>query len=118
MFMCLVLGLILGDFAMTNAPEFSSNAVHLILGLNVASSRLCLTHSSRMCIIGITFRNASERLTYSHSVVLNAILVCNLEAQINGQPANILMNPDCECAVAGSSAEVSHFQSPPNDASA
>ena len=118
MFMCLVLGLIHGEFAITNAPELSSNAVHLIFGLNVASSRLCLTHSSRMCIIGITFRNASERLTYSHSVVFNAISVCNLVAQINGQPANIMMNPDRECAVAGSSVAVSRFQSPPNDASA
>ena len=62
-----------------------------------------------MCIIGIMICNASVRLTYSHSVVINAISVCNLEAQINGQPANIMMNPDRECAVAGLS---------PNDASA
>ena len=69
MWMCLVLGLVLGMFAISMAPSLSSNTLHLILGTSFVMGVLvtCATSLSKRWMGRITLV-ASDSATYSLSV--------------------------------------------------
>jgi len=113
-FRCFVLGLILGTFAISIAPELSSKTVHLIFGfplwnLNPWSVASCSNH-----MMGITSLIDCERAMYSASVDDSAISVCILDAQWMGHPACVMMYPILDLAVFGSSIAPSQQTIPPN----
>jgi hypothetical protein len=73
--MCFVRGLMAGDFASVMAPELSSKSLHLTVG-GVSKRNICFI-SWTSSMIGIAFRAAWLRQTYSDSQLLRAISVCN-----------------------------------------
>jgi len=66
----------------------------------------------------MTVRRDSDRATYSASVVLRTISEIRREAQVIGQPANLIMYPRRDRAVSESSPTVSRFHVPAKSASA
>jgi hypothetical protein len=77
--MCFVRGRILGNRASSNAPELSSNTLHLTSGGPVAIGTPLTLASSKMSIRGSSDLNASEIAMYSASVVLKAASLCNFD---------------------------------------
>ena len=68
------------------APELSQKSLQRILDLGGATGRPKDQASLMRSMIGMTAHNASEQLMYSASVVERAVSVCNLLAQVIGQP--------------------------------
>jgi hypothetical protein len=87
MLRCLVLGLILGTFAISMAPALSSKTFQCILGVAFSTGIFCFLASSIYHMIGNTSLMACESAMYSASVVDKAISVCILDDQCIGHPA-------------------------------
>ena len=52
--------------------------------------------------IGISSRHAVDGAMYSASVVESAVNVCNLDTQVTGQPAYVMVHPEHDFDVVGS----------------
>ena len=52
--------------------------------------------------IGISSQHAVDRAMYSASIVERAISICNLDAQVTGQPAYVMAHPEHDFDVVGS----------------
>jgi ABC-type enterochelin transport system permease subunit len=74
---------ILGMFAISTAPEFSSNSMHLM------GNPMFRCISFTNLIRGMVLRNAVLSARYSASVVDMAISVYGWDAQMMGHPAYI-----------------------------
>ena len=98
-FMCFVRGVIFGDSTNSSAPRLSSNALQNIVGAVLAVSIFLNFNSFNRLMIGITSRNACDKLIYSASVVLRLQWVCNLDCHTMGQPASNIKNPVRDVAV-------------------
>ena len=46
--------------------------------------------------------HAVDRAMYSASVVVRAFSVCNLDTQVTGHPAYVMVHPECDLDVVGS----------------
>ncbi len=109
MFKCFVLGLNFGLLAILRAPELSSNTLQYTFVCGCLLTIIRCRHS---------VRSDSDRATYSASVVLRTISWISREAQVIGQPANLMMYPRCDRVVSESSPAVSRFHVPAKSASA
>jgi hypothetical protein len=87
MLRCLVLGLILGTFAISIAPTLSSKTLQCILGVAFNTGIPQCLASSINHMIGNTSLMACESAMNSASVVVKAISVCILDDQCMGNPA-------------------------------
>ena len=79
--MCVVLSCILGTLASSNVTELSSNTRQCALSELVGKPHPCSFNSCIIGMIGITSQSEFDSATYSASVVLRAMLVCNFELQ-------------------------------------
>ena len=70
-----------------------------------------------MPIKGITSLKLVERAMYSASVVDRAVMVCILDAQVIGAPANLMIQPERDFAVIGSTGASFLSQLPAKSAS-
>jgi hypothetical protein len=87
MLRCLVLGLILGTFAISIAPALSSKTLQCFLGVAFNTGIPCCLAYSISHMIGKTSLMAWESAMYSASVVDKAISVCIFDDQCMGHPA-------------------------------
>ena len=100
--MCLVRGRILGSHASSNAPLLSSKTVHRTLGGNSSTHRPCSRASLSNPIKRMTSLKLVDSAMNSASVVDMAVMVCILEAQVMGAPANRMIHRDRDLDVIGS----------------
>ncbi len=110
-FMCLVLGHILGTFAISTAPFLTSKQVQEKVGIAVFLITPNLTASFASAMIGTISLAAADSATYSASVEDKAISVWNLDPQSRGQFAKVMRKPVLDLALFGSLMAVDCFQS-------
>ena len=67
--------------------------------------------------IGISSLHAVDRAMYSAFVVERAVSVCNLDAQVTGQPAYVMAHPECDLEVVGSVPTILRSKPPAKSAS-
>jgi hypothetical protein len=111
MLRCLVLGLILGTFAISIAPALSSKTLQCTLDVAFNTGIPCCFASSISHMIGNTSLMACESAMYSASVVDKAISVYIFDNQCMGHPAYVMMYPILDLAVLGSDDAVLIFHS-------
>jgi hypothetical protein len=111
MLRCLVLGLILGTFAIYIAPALSSKTLQCTLGVAFSTGTPCCMASFISHMIGKTSLMACESAMYSASVDAKAISVCILDDQYIGHPAYVITYPILDLAVFGSLDAVLLFHS-------
>ena len=115
--MCLVLGQILGSCANSSASLLSSKMVQWTLGGSSSMHNPCARASLRSPINGMTSFKLVDRAMYSASVVDMAVMVCILDAQVIGVPANCTIQPDRDLDVIGSRCASAWHQFPAKSAS-
>ena len=88
--------------AISNAPLLSLKTLQWIFSLAGCDliSWECISFVSSS--IGISSQHAVDRATYSASIVESAVNVCNLDAQVTGQPTYVMVHPEHDFDVIGS----------------
>src|SRR5210317_1271207 len=89
--MCLVLGLYFSSFAIFNAPELSSNTLHLAVDFDEDTANPNSLSSFSRFIRGMASLIASDSPMYSTSVELNAINCMSLDAWKMTIPMYLMM---------------------------
>ena len=88
---CLVLDMCLCTVAISNAPMFSSNTLHVTLGIVDYIVNPDLLSSFRSCIVGITSLSAYDSPIYYDSVINSVISVFKWYFHTKGHIAYIIM---------------------------
>ena len=103
MAMCFVLGHVSGTLASSFEPLLSSKIVQFIFKVGSSVILTIVFNSIINSLSGNISLAAVDKATYSVSVVLSAISVCNLLNHVMGQFGNMMTHPERERTPFGSS---------------